>query len=1197
MKSPLNSLLCALLMLGTAGTVSADNLLKNGNMENGTQEWLIPSWLKDTIPPISDTAVTAGGGSASLKLQGQKGKRAIVYHNFVIPAGCKYIQVRAMAKTKNLGRTWSAITLEIQNVKKSLYSVSTYPRSQNKAETEWMEYVSPVIELPAGAGPMAKIYLQIANGADGTVWFDDVSVTPLKSKEEGLPEIGEKPVSQAKKKVTEPAAPRQASGKPSGISILHPTWSNITWLPDAAPHKGTADKVTFTVKAGQRALTQQRIMGIAANVTGEFRFSAWVKAPAGVFPVMNAAVHPVYTVRRKADTYHCKPTGRVKDGFREFSASFVSPADAGEIRVSLGISGKSSKDGEVEFRDVILEPLTPVSNEIKILYASADERQALFYPEETPFANFLIQNGFAAPQKITFDCSIRNMQGKEVQKFTRTLELPAQSTVLRKIEFPKQDRFGYYSVHLTAKTQKGKLETIVSFVKISRFNKKKDPFFGITFMAHNAEYAVALNRLGAGSKGLFINWSEVEQMDGSYDWTQVDRNLEALMQEGVEPIGGLEVSTGNVPHRFGKEIRDRKAKKLFPFSQEFLENAKKFERAVFQRYRGKIKHWAVIGEIDLLKERNNYEYEYYIRRVKGISEAMRSVAPENILTGIGCSGGDGRSLPRYPVLRDLWYNHGLSEVLDGLGIDQYTSPPTYGPGYKPINSETGQIREILLEALRIARSKGKNIIAVDEKGFNIVQSLPVDTPYGVGMAEHVARDYITIKSIPEVHHYLYFMWKRWRLGEEFDFGLYLDRFPRQKVAAYAATARIMANAKCIKVMSLHSNIPCYIFDNGEERIVPLWHGGTGIGKAGVSLSVPENLKVLDMEGNEIKPDIVNGKLKIQLDSAPIYLLTSSSAAETEKIMQDAAVELPSVSMELVLKRSDMLEVLVKNLFAKPVSGTISMKNRFADFSQPYTIEGNGIKKIQIPLKNGSAEALSGVELTVENTSAQRQVYKKTDMFHIHAVPQVKSRAEMMARKPLVDLSNGELYLNVPDFISKGVWTGPEDCSAKLWMGYDKKNLYLTIQVRDEFHTNKNTSSDMLWSGDSLQMAFDSNLDAREKLLRGKRGIYDDDFFMTTALSIKGPVFYCHVSGFSKVDWKGYKPQITRDENAKTTTFEFTFPWPMMAPITPEKGRMFGFNFLAMDTDNPMSASAYWMQLTPGIAGGRAPEKFHIFALE
>ena len=53
----------------------AENLLKNGSMENGTAEWLVPSWLKNTILPVSDTSVTAGGGKACLKLQGAKGKR------------------------------------------------------------------------------------------------------------------------------------------------------------------------------------------------------------------------------------------------------------------------------------------------------------------------------------------------------------------------------------------------------------------------------------------------------------------------------------------------------------------------------------------------------------------------------------------------------------------------------------------------------------------------------------------------------------------------------------------------------------------------------------------------------------------------------------------------------------------------------------------------------------------------------------------------------------------------------------------------------------------------------------------------------------------------------------------------------------------------------------------------------------------
>ena len=90
-----------------------------------------PSWLKNTIAPISDKSITAGGGTASLKLQGIKGKRAMVYHNFVIPPGCKYLQIRLMAKTKNLGTTWSGSYLEVQNVKLPLWSISTYNKISN----------------------------------------------------------------------------------------------------------------------------------------------------------------------------------------------------------------------------------------------------------------------------------------------------------------------------------------------------------------------------------------------------------------------------------------------------------------------------------------------------------------------------------------------------------------------------------------------------------------------------------------------------------------------------------------------------------------------------------------------------------------------------------------------------------------------------------------------------------------------------------------------------------------------------------------------------------------------------------------------------------------------------------------------------------------------------------------------------------
>lgn len=159
----------------------ADNLLKNGNFEKGLNEWIVPSWIKNSITPEKDTAVNAGGGTASLKLQGEKGKRGIVFARFLIPEKTRYLKIRMMVKTKNLGKTYAGAFLEIQNVKKSPWSISTYKRSANRQETEWLEY-SETVELPENAGTMGKLYLHMAADAEGTVWFDDITLEPLDVK-------------------------------------------------------------------------------------------------------------------------------------------------------------------------------------------------------------------------------------------------------------------------------------------------------------------------------------------------------------------------------------------------------------------------------------------------------------------------------------------------------------------------------------------------------------------------------------------------------------------------------------------------------------------------------------------------------------------------------------------------------------------------------------------------------------------------------------------------------------------------------------------------------------------------------------------------------------------------------------------------------------------------------------------------------
>ena len=156
---------------------------------------------------------------------------------------------------------------------------------------------------------------------------------------------------------------------------------------------------------------------------------------------------------------------------------------------------------------------------------------------------------------------------------------------------------------------------------------------------------------------------------------------------------------------------------------------------------------------------------------------------------------------------------------------------------------------------------------------------------------------------------------------------------------------------------------------------------------------------------------------------------------------------------------------------------------------------------------------------------------------------------------------------------------------------------MTVVVRDEIHTNRHFSEDALWAGDSLQFAFDPQLDAREKLLNGKSGLFDDDFFFTAGLAGGKPRMFCHIKGIANAEFSTVKPIITRDDTQKKTTYEIVLPWSKMTPLKPQKGLMFGFNFLVMDTDNPQKLPTYWMQLTPGIAGGKTPEKYHIFTLK
>ena len=65
--------------------------------------------------------------------------------------------------------------------------------------------------------------------------------------------------------------------------------------------------------------------------------------------------------------------------------------------------------------------------------------------------------------------------------------------------------------------------------------------------------------------------------------------------------------------------------------------------------------------------------------------------------------------------------------------------------------------------------------------------------------------------------------------------------------------------------------------------------------------------------------------------------------------------------------------------------------------------------------------------------------------------------------------------------------------------------------------------------------------------------------------------------------KDYPAKVEREGN--TTRYEVAIPWSAVG------GKAKRFGFLVFDNNNPAQSSApYWLELTPGIAGGQDSSK-------
>ena len=938
---------------------------------------------------------------------------------------------------------------------------------------------------------------------------------------------------------------------------------------------------------------------------GTYKFSGWIDTTRCSRPGGYSQIYLVCSINGKGKNLGVFGTpGTVPgSGWRKYpwqkSESVITIPPGGKIKgvrisitnmtgtimldnLSLTLYGKEEQQADEARKEAARKAEEARKTAPQISFESCAIR-SLYLPDEVPSLKIRLKN--PAQQAATLSVKFRTVDyfGKPVRESTEEFQLKGNGTAEKVLKFPDCRKPGFYCT--TAEWKAGKVQGSAqgSFVKVGPLLKKKDPLFGISYFS--TMDPDSCDKMGVGTKGILFRWTQIRNRK---ERDQAMKYALELKKHGIEVVGDFSMSRSKPLKWMPK---DKLVKGREPTMEEIKAVVVPFIEKTVADYKSIITLWSGGGEINLMAYLSKTALPDYIEFVKFTYTAVKKANPEASFIALKCSGADGRNIPRFPFIRKVLPE--IKDYIDGFGPDQYTAGQRYGKGCMNLNSEEAQLRPIMLEMVRIAHEAGKKIVTIDEKGPSIFRSTPLDSPLGRTMANMMAREYIILKTVPEVRYWLYFRPDNWSKTTKADYGMWEQGNPRQVVSAYAATARAMAFAEFLREIKVHNDIPCWLFRKDGKYLATAWYNG--IGKLKVTLPGSGAVQAADVQGNPVELD----QNAFELGEAPVYL-TAEKAETLEKLLAEAASGIDELSLALDRRTAGKTLLIVRNVSGRKI--TLKVKN--AVVTDPVRQESLTIPFTdRIQLVSGETKVL-GKPISTASVTFNLQVengreYSVSSTFDPVKVPRVNGFADLAKYPPCLLNDPQRQIPAIDDLKAHRIYTGPNDLSAEFRTGYNDRYFFLEVKVRDDVHVNPSPGK-RIFSGDCVQFGFDANRDALMKIMRGVRGFTDDDFNFISALAGGKRVTYCYAASqetrgrlLDKV--YGVQPEITRDDRNGMTVYRIRIPFADLAPLKPEKGRIFGFTVVVMDLDPQQPL--YHIHYSTGLAGAQNPADFPAFIFD
>ena len=733
--------------------------------------------------------------------------------------------------------------------------------------------------------------------------------------------------------------------------------------------------------------------------------------------------------------------------------------------------------------------------------------------------------------------------------------------------------FGAWSVRTTVAADGGEAVSNLSFAYLIPAGPTPGRGDGFLFgmCSHTHRWPERSRRLEAEAAGLCgvkfmrstFTWSAMQPEPGTPDFKLTDAITELYAKQNIEMLGGL----GFVPRWAApEELRNSSEWRDWNRCMPPLDLWRNMVGAAAAHYRGKIRFWRVWNEPDFYNFAR-FSAAEYVELVKSAYEELKKNDPDARLivgdfatliqlTGRGkdnvkfqeesLTGARGYfdlhshhehgPFPKYEhVVDDL-----LLPLRRKIGIDA-----PWLAGETAIASTGGQERfqaETLFKKLIFARSRG----AVAYLWYNLRNDGfdPHNSEHHYGMLTH-------------------------------------DFYPKTVYSVYNMLARRYSGSEFTRQIPAGEGRYLFEFRRGNDLLLAGWN------ESGNSMPVPVAVRTdaasavrIDWMDNETPVTPVDGIVLFELGSEPASLLLSG-ASRVENGGELVTLSPPPAP---VSGRDFRLELTFINPFRSPLHWELAAElPPEIGASTPrldLTLSPGESRRLTLNLRAGKLPAVNRLRLRLRDRVSGRECL----------LPMTLLAAKPLSSRPF-DRRNPDFILNRQEqMVSRYeadpskvhmLWRGPEDLSARGWLGIFGEALHLRVIVRDDRHCQK-SEGDEIWRGDSIQFAL---------ALPSQSGMW----VLGAALSEEAaPMTACWSAPEGVRTQDGAAAlKLKSERRGKETVYELEIPLGSLKIRPEELERGFRFNLLVNDDDG--AGRKGWLELAPGLGSARTPSRYPLFA--